>query len=152
MDEYESADVERDPRFPTGPWAGFFLQHWLPGRHPTHLHMTCRGGRLTGTGRDAVGAYTIDGTYDLATGRCEWAKQYVRKHSVVYRGVNDGRGIWGVWEIRLFGGLYLDRGGFHLWPEGEDDPTGRKLHAEHELPAPPKRKVKWETVEEPAAP
>jgi hypothetical protein len=116
----EPAAVERDPRFPSGPWTGFFLQHWLPGRHPTNLHMTCHDGRLTGTGRDWVGAYTIDGHYDLATGRCEWTKQYLGKHSVAYRGVNDGHGIWGVWEIRQLGGLYVDRGGFHLWPEGTD--------------------------------
>jgi hypothetical protein len=67
-----------------------------------------------------VGPYTVDGTYDLATGRCEWTKQYLGKHAVAYRGINDGHGIWGVWEIRQLGGLYVDRGGFHLWPEGTD--------------------------------
>jgi hypothetical protein len=25
-----------------------------------------------------------------------------------------------VWEIRILGGLYTDRGGFHLWPAGTD--------------------------------
>jgi hypothetical protein len=25
-----------------------------------------------------------------------------------------------VWEIRQLGGLYQDRGGFHIWPEGSD--------------------------------
>jgi hypothetical protein len=62
----------------------------------------------------------MDGSYDLATGRCEWTKRYLGKHQVRYRGTNDGHGIWGVWEIRLLGGLYLDRGGFHIWPEGSD--------------------------------
>jgi hypothetical protein len=120
MGEHTPAGVEQDPRFPSGPWTGFYLQHWLPGRHTTKLHLSCRDGRLFGTGRDDVGAYTVDGHYDLATGRCEWVKQYVGKHAVAYRGVNDGRGIWGVWEIRQLGGLYVDRGGFHLWPEGTD--------------------------------
>ena len=23
-----------------------------------------------------------------------------------------------MWEIRQLGGLYIDRGGFHIWPEG----------------------------------
>ena len=114
----EVVRVEQDPRFPSGVWTGFFLQYWLPGRHQTDLCLTCRDGELTGTGRDWVGAYTIDGHYDLATGRCEWIKKYLGKHSVAYRGVNDGRGIWGVWEIRQLGGLYVDRGGFHIWPEG----------------------------------
>lgn len=111
---------ETDSRFPSGPWTGFFLQYWLPGRHTTDLDLTAAGGRLTGTGGDRVGAYTIDGSYDLATGGCEWTKQYVRKHQVHYRGTNEGHGIWGVWEIRQLGGLYLDRGGFHIWPQGSD--------------------------------
>jgi hypothetical protein len=120
MPDDDFAPVEQDPRFPSGAWTGFFLQYWIPGRHQTDLDMTCRNGQLTGRGRDHVGAYTIDGTYDLATGRCEWTKQYIGKHSVAYRGVNDGHGIWGVWEIRQLAGLYVDRGGFHLWPEGTD--------------------------------
>src|SRR5262245_53550724 len=114
----EVARVEQDPRFPSGAWTGFFLQYWLPGRHQTDLCLTCRDGELAGTGRDWVGAYTVDGHYDPATGRCEWIKKYLGKHSVAYRGVNDGRGSWGVWEIRQLGGLYVDRGGFHIWPEG----------------------------------
>ena len=75
---------------------------------------------MTGTGSDRVGPYTVDGTYDPMSGRCEWTKQYLGKHKVAYRGLNDGHGIWGVWEIRILGGLYTDRGGFHLWPAGTD--------------------------------
>jgi hypothetical protein len=120
MEENLSANLEQDPRFPSGPWTGFFLQYWLPGRHTTNMQLTCRDGELDGTGRDRVGAYIIAGRYDLGTGRCEWLKQYLGKHAVVYRGVNDGSGIWGVWEIRQLGGLFTDRGGFHVWPEGTD--------------------------------
>jgi hypothetical protein len=120
MDEPELANLERDPRFPSGPWTGFFLQFWLPGRQTTNLHLTCRHGELAGTGLDRVGQYTVDGYYDVGTGRCEWTKRYLGKHSVAYRGVNDGRGIWGVWEIRQLAGLFTDRGGLHIWPEGTD--------------------------------
>jgi hypothetical protein len=120
MEERDLANLEQDPRFPSGPWTGFFLQYWLPGRHRTNLDLTCQGGELAGTGQDWVGAYTVAGSYDLSTGRCEWTKQYLGKHAVAYRGVNDGHGIWGVWEIRQLGGLFVDRGGFHLWPEGTD--------------------------------
>jgi hypothetical protein len=28
------------------------------------------------------------------------------------------RAFGGVWEIRVLGGLYQDRGVFHLWPDG----------------------------------
>jgi pectate lyase-like protein len=120
MAEHKLALLEADPRFPSGPWTGFYLQHCRPGRRTTNLHLTVVGGRLTGEGADEVGPYTMDGQYDLATGRCEWIKQYVGKHSVSYRGMNDGHGIWGVWEIRVLGGLLNDRGGFHLWPAGSD--------------------------------
>jgi hypothetical protein len=109
-----------DSRFPSGPWTGFFLQYWLPGRQRTDLVLDCQGGELTGTGSDRVGPYTVDGTYDPVSGKCEWTKQYLGKHKVAYRGLNDGHGIWGVWEIRILGGLYTDRGGFHLWPAGTD--------------------------------
>ncbi len=118
MSQTELRMPETDPRFPSGPWTGFFLQYWFPGRHTTKVDLAVAGGQLTGAGQDWVGPYTMDGSYDLETGRCEWTKQYLGRHQVCYRGINDGHGIWGVWEIRLLGGLYRDRGGFHLWPEG----------------------------------
>ena len=120
MNEQVPANFEPDPRFPSGAWTGFFLQHWMPGRHKTEVDLFWQNGKVTGDGYDRVGPYTIDGTYDVATGECRWTKQYTGKHTVYYRGVNDGRGIWGVWEIRQMGGMYVDRGGFHLWPEGTD--------------------------------
>ncbi len=61
MPEPELANLERDPRFPSGAWTGYFLQYWLPGRHTTNVDLTCCAGNLTGTGRDWVGSYTIDG-------------------------------------------------------------------------------------------
>jgi hypothetical protein len=59
-------------------------------------------------------------------------KQYEKAHRVAYDGANqnDGMWLWGVWNIRSL------RGGWHLWPEGEDDPTQRGLRAEKELPKP----------------
>lgn len=120
MSDESATGPERDPRFPGGAWAGFFLQYWTPGRNKMDLHLEWQAGEVSGRGRDRVGAFTITGTYDAATGRVEWTKKYVGGHSVAYRGVNDGRGVWGVWEIRQFGGLFTDRGGFHIWPEGTD--------------------------------
>lgn len=82
------------------------------------LALSFNNSDLMGEGRDRVGAFAIDGSYDVADGSCRWIKQYVGMHHVAYRGMNDGHGIWGVWEIRLLSGLYTDRGGFHIWPEG----------------------------------
>ena len=118
--EQELEDLEQDPRFPSGAWTGFFLQYWMPGRHTTNLQLTCRDGQLTGVGRDWVGQYTITGSYDLDSGQCEWIKKYVGRHSIAYKGVNEGRGIWGVYELKQLWGLFTDRGGFHIWPEGTD--------------------------------
>jgi hypothetical protein len=120
MEIQNPENLEQDPRFPSGPWIGFFLQYWMPGRHATNVEMTCSKGRLSGTGEDWVGPYTIEGRYDLRSGRCEWTKQYIGRHSVEYRGVNEGRGIWGVWEMKQLWGLLKDRGGFHIWPDGAD--------------------------------
>jgi hypothetical protein len=120
MDEVEPLILETDPRFPSGPWTGFFLQLALPGRHETNLELPFGDGRLSGNGKDRVGAYTIDGSYDLASGSCEWTKQYVGRHAVMYKGNNNGRGIWGVWELPQLWGLLTDRGGFHIWPQGID--------------------------------
>jgi len=96
------------------------LQYWFPGRHETNLSLTFRQGQLTGTGSDMVGPYTVDGTYDRITGACQWTKQYVGRHAGGYRGVNEGRGIWGVRQIPQMLGLFIDRGGFHIWPDGAD--------------------------------
>lgn len=147
MNEEHPANLERDTRFPSGAWTGFFLQFWLPGRHKMDIQLTWSRGEVTGHGTDRVGAFIINGTYDTATGRCEWTKKYLGRHSVAYRGVNDGHGIWGVWEIRQLGGLYVDRGGFHIWPQGsnvseESDRTEKAvmeaMQAEFgEMPVPP---------------
>ena|ERR1700722_6673669 len=120
MLEREPANLGSYSRFPSGNWTGYFLQSHLPGRHSTNLVMTCFNGQLSGKGADWVGPYTIEGEYDVNTGKCDWIKRYLGKHSVAYQGVNDGSGIWGVWEISQLGGLYIDRGGFHIWPEGMD--------------------------------
>jgi len=121
---------ERDPRFPGGTWTGFYLQYWLPGRHRTDAALTWAGGEVSGGGADVVGGYTMSGTYDVATGRCEWTKQYAGAHAVVYRGLADASGVWGVWEIRQLGGVYRDRRGFHLWPEDRAPSDAEVAHTE----------------------
>jgi hypothetical protein len=120
VDEYPTAALETDPRFPSGPWAGFFQQKARPGRQPTEVELYFAGGGLVGEGRDSVGSYTVRGTYDPTDGRCEWLKQYRGKHAVAYTGYNQGKGVWGVWEISALRGLIRDKGVFHLWPLGMD--------------------------------
>jgi hypothetical protein len=86
------------------------------------LHLTFQHGTMSGDGRDAIGPFLIRGRYEVNDGKCTWIKSYVRKHDVAYQGYNEGKGIWGLWEIPPNW-----RGGFHIWPVAMGDPTGSKL-------------------------
>jgi hypothetical protein len=86
--------------YPSGRWDGFWVQaHW--GRQamtPFTLHFAA--GRITGAGRDVVGHFTFEGTYDPRTGAVRMVKQYIGAHQVLYVGVPDGEGsIAGTWDI-----------------------------------------------------
>ena len=133
MNAEEAPHLETDPRFPSGPWVGFFLQKELPGKHTMELRLTFQAGNMSGEGRDRVGDFLVNGRYDLADGKCYWAKKYIAKYDVFYQGYNEGKGIWGVWEIDIHGSQM--RGGFHIWPEGMGDPTNEYLYEEADLPA-----------------
>ena len=64
-----------------------------------------------------------------------FTKRYLGKHDVFYQGFNEGKGIWGVWEIPPeFNAGIVSRGGFHIWPEGMPDPTTPHLHEEADVP------------------
>jgi hypothetical protein len=126
--------AEQDERFPSGPWTGFWVQRpEYPNRQwMRDLQLTFKDGRVAGLGSDSVGDFSFVGTYDLKTGAVVLHKQYERAHGVRYEGrnENDGMWVWGVWQ--LVGST--DRGGFHMWPKGVDDPTQQRLKAEKELP------------------
>jgi hypothetical protein len=123
-----STDLETDPRFPSGRWTGFFVQPLIPGRHLMELHLSFNNGVVTGQGRDWVGKFLLSGRYTTDDGTCHWTKRYIGKHDVYYKGYNEGKGIWGTWDIPP------DlRGGFHIWPEGMDDPTQSHLTEKADL-------------------
>ena len=130
----DPALLETDPRFPSGPWTGFFLQPLMPGRHRMELRLTFGGGVMTGEGRDWVGEFVIRGRYTIEDGRCHWTKRYLGRHDVFYNGFNEGKGIWGTWEIPSGGQYVPQRGGFHIWPEGMQDPSEPELSEEADLP------------------
>src|SRR3954454_364685 len=127
--------AETDPRFPRGKWVAFFLDKRLPGRHQMEILLTFAGGRMSGEGRDRVGKFTFEGSYDVADGKCAWVKRYVGKHAVRYKGFNEGKGIWGTWE--MFWGAFAFSGVFHIWPEGMADPSQPRLTEEADVPVEP---------------
>jgi hypothetical protein len=123
-------DAETDPRFPSGKWVGFWTQDArLTGRPKMELLLTFRKKEISGEGRDPIGHFLIRGFYSTEDGRCRWTKKYVGKHDVYYQGFNEGKGIWGTWEIAA-----AHKGGFHIWPEGTADPSSPTLKAEADLP------------------
>lgn len=124
--------LETDPRFPSGPWVGFFTDKRMPGKHAMDLRLTFSAGRMLGDGRDWVGIFAIDGDYDVVSGACTFTKQYVGRHQVHYRGFNEGRGIWGTWEMTDQGLTFT--GGFHIWPDGMPDPSVPVLTEEADVP------------------
>lgn len=129
MSRPENVPPSDDARFPSGPWTGFFLQPDLPGRHAMELHLTFTEGQVQGEGRDRIGAFLIRGRFQVEDGRCWWTKAYLGLHDVHYQGYNEGKGIWGLWEIET-----PWRGGFHIWPEGMDDPTKPRMTTSEDLP------------------
>ena len=56
----------------------------------------------------------------------------------MYDGANEGEPLWfwGLWTISG------DKGGFHLWPEGEPDPTQKRTGAQIEAPQDEKKRVR----------
>ncbi|HEV3259442.1 MAG TPA: hypothetical protein VG013_21425 [Gemmataceae bacterium] len=146
MSEQALPELETDPRFPSGPWTGFFLQRLVPGRHMMELRLTFSSGHMLGEGRDWVGPFVIQGRYHLEDGRCGWVKHYLGKHDVQCNGFNEGKGIWGVWEIPGTSASPSQRGGFHIWPEGMPDPSRPQLTEAADLPAPAEEES---TVDEP---
>ncbi len=78
------------------------------------LRLSFLDGVICGEGTDDVGTFLIHGRYDAASRECDWIKTYPGSHQVNYHGFREGKGIWGRWDIGLFG-----QGGFHIWPLGE---------------------------------
>jgi len=113
-------DLETDPRFPSGPWTGFWLQKAAyPGRQPMTLSLTFALGKIYGSGTDLLGDFTLNGRYDATSGKVTLHKQYLNAHLVLYEGWGEGgKGIWGVWKI---GDSKKD--GFHLWSKHATPPA-----------------------------
>jgi hypothetical protein len=128
--------VETDPRFPSGRWTGFWIQSGF-GRSYMSIELKFVNGAVSGRGFDCIGEFVMSGSYETASGACRITKSYISQHSVCYEGKNedDGMWIWGLWNIPS-----VDRGGFHIWPEKEQDPTRRRARTEQHIP---------QTVEEP---
>jgi hypothetical protein len=124
--------VETDPRFPSGPWTGYWRQPPVRHRGLMDMLLTFKDGQLSGVGRDVVGNFLFRGHYDLPAGACRWVKSYLGKHDVRYEGQSRGKGIVGFWTIADASGVL--QGSFVIWPEGAEDPTLGRLMEEADPP------------------
>ncbi len=101
--------------FPSGPWIGFFNYCAGGRRYRMDLLLNFANGKITGEGSDRVGPSIVAGRYDQTSNECWWIKTYISAHHVTFRGYREGKGIWGTWEI---GSAW--KGGFHIWPLGDE--------------------------------
>ena len=85
MSEPNADSLETDPRFPSGPWTGFYLQRLVPGRHTMELQLTFRQGEMTGEGRDRVGKFLVKGRYELVSADQASLALYVTRRTVSSR-------------------------------------------------------------------
>ena len=104
----------------SGRWSGYYAYHEHDVKHRMTLHLTFSGtGVIEGDGIDDIGMFHISGVFKAATREATWLKVYVGMHSVDYRGMYDGRSIFGTW---LLGGM---SGPFRIWP-GEEGGLGEE--------------------------
>ena len=124
--------------------------HFPPDRGPGFPHtatdwensawisLSFAQGSITGDGYDPQAPFIIRGRFDAASGECHWTKTYPGAHDVFYRGFREDKGIWGTWEIQQ-----CARGGFHIWPLGEENAEEVELIEEkpvHEVIAAPQQR------------
>lgn len=128
MSQHDS--TSSDP--PSGLWKGYYCYSAGGIRHRQELDLKFRNYCISGDGSDGVSPFLIAGRYD-ERGEVIWTKTYPGSHQVQYRGFYEKKSIWGTWEIRGT----VSRGGFRIWPAGEEADESAEVEAEveHQLQA-----------------
>ncbi|HXA14513.1 MAG TPA: hypothetical protein VNW23_05245 [Opitutaceae bacterium] len=102
--------------FPSGQWVGFYTYTGRPSRFLMDLLLEFKNGVMSGEGADGIGSFSVSGIYSAENNECSWRKQYVVRHSLIYRGFREKKGVWGTWAISTI------TGGFHIWPLSDGGP------------------------------
>ncbi len=128
---------------------GWWEQDELGRQYMEGLIVAIDGTRVSGSGTDMAGMFTLDGSVG-EDGELHLMKRYLGSHSVTYRGRYDGhRRLWGRWQLNLLQGPWeivlkggasdeeeaLEVEGAALAPIAEcaEEPHARALHATHGL-------------------
>lgn len=103
-----------------GKWDGFWEQPPYGRQAMEDLLLEFDSGSVRGAGRDMIGPFLFEGTYDTA-GLVRLRKQYIGRHTVLYVGQYDGEGVvFGQWFIGSDSGKFALR---RQWrPPGADAP------------------------------
>ena len=110
MDFDETANFGSDPRFPTGPWKGYWLQKGRTGL--MKLTLAFVEGCVVGDGSDLIGEFDVLGFYSIKERSITLKKTYRGGHEVWYRGRPIRDELMGEWTIADTPA----RGGFRIWP------------------------------------
>ena len=83
---------------------GWWEQDELGRQYMEGLIVAIDGTRISGSGTDLAGMFTLEGTV-ADDGHVRVKKQYLDQHSVMYLGRYDGaRRLWGRWQLNLLQG------------------------------------------------
>ncbi|HMF10846.1 MAG TPA: hypothetical protein VKE94_01030 [Gemmataceae bacterium] len=122
---------------PSGEWVGYYTYDGKPTKCPVHQTLEFGDGHVRGAGIDNPGQFLIEGSYEDASGRVRWAKQYIGKHGVHYEGTAKDDEIAGSWFLKQNkqGREVVLRGEFRIWPlpdgiYGDDEPLQSVLERE----------------------
>lgn len=93
----DNADGDFEIKLDSAGWNGWFEQGG--DKKDMELDMSIGGDAVFGSGVDAVGSFIVRGTFDEGSGDCNFAKQYIGQHQVLYFGKNNGQAVRGKWTI-----------------------------------------------------
>ncbi len=113
--------------FPAGPRTCSYNYGRIAQKHRMDLGLVFVDSTISGDGSDDIGRFFVTGHFDETNGECSWTKTYIGGHDVFYRGLGEGKGIWGLWELPSE---------WRLSHPAAGDEQGEQDHERAEEPAP----------------
>jgi hypothetical protein len=96
--EFRNEIGARTPqKWKSGVWSGWYEQGGTKFDQSMNIHFLDQA--FEGTGQDPVGVFLISGGVGADDESVHWLKHYLGRHTVIYRGRWQGKGIAGRWII-----------------------------------------------------
>ena len=137
--------TQKETMWKSGLWHGFFTEPMRlhePFKNSMELELSFKDanevGIISGSGRDRVGDFTIQGRYlKDAVSSCRFSKHYC-SHTISYSGWRDDQRIIGYWLMNGYSG------DFAIWPKALGEQV--QLELEESKPVKIKNRIKRELV------